>query len=286
MPHSSTKQQVEAFRDLLIQKNYAPNTIKSYSSVLNAFLNDQSVANQEITNQTIQAYIHKKIIVEELSISLQKQIIGTINLFYKELYNKHIDIDYLYPDRKIQQLPIIFSQEEIQKLLGCLKNIKHKTVLTCIYSAGLRISEVVRLKIDDINPSPMTIDIQGIKGYKDREVMLSEKLLILLKNYYKVYQPQYWLFEGPQGKPYTTTSIQKVFRKALKKANIPKKASVQTLRHSFATHLLEQGIDIRHVQDFLGHNSIKTTQRYIYLANTSKNVIKSPLDVFEVETVV
>ncbi|MFK7796817.1 MAG: tyrosine-type recombinase/integrase [Aureispira sp.] len=279
MPSSSTKQQIEAFRNLLIQKNYAPNTIKSYSSVLNTFFNDQKLDAQEINTQIIQAYIHKKIIVEELSISSQKQIIGAINLFYKELHNKHIDIDYLYPYRK-QQLPIIFSQEEVQKLLDCLKNIKHKAVLTCIYSAGLRVSEVVRLKIDDITPSQMTINIQGIKGYKDREVMLSEKLLILLKNYYKIYQPQYWLFEGPQGNPYTTTSIQKVFRKALQKANISKKASVQTLRHSFATHLLEQGIDIRHVQEFLGHNSIKTTQRYIHLANTSKSVIKSPLDTF------
>ena len=286
MPHSSTKQKIETFRKLLIQKDYAPNTIKSYSSVLNAFLNDPTVNTKAINAQTIQDYIHKKIIVEELSISLQKQIIGAINLFYRELYDKNIGIDYLYPDRKIQQLPTVFSQEEIQKLLGCLKNIKHKTVLTCIYSAGLRVSEVVQLRRHDINTSQMTINIQGIKGYRDREVMLSEKLLTLLNSYYKVYAPQYWLFEGPQGKSYTTTSIQKVFRKALKKANIPKKASVQTLRHSFATHLLEQGIDIRHVQEFLGHNSIKTTQRYVYLANTSKNVIKSPLDILELEAVI
>lgn len=286
MPHSSTKQQVEAFRHLLIQKNYAPNTIKSYSSVLNAFLQDQEVAAKEINIQTIQDYIHKKIIVEELSISLQKQIIGAINLFYEDLHNKKININYLNTNRRLQQLPIVFSQQEVQKLLDSLKNIKHKTVLTCIYSSGLRISEVVRLKIADLNPSQMTINIQGIKGYKDREVMLSEKLLVLLKHYYKAYQPQYWLFEGPTGKPYTTTSIQKVFRKALRKANIAKKASVQTLRHSFATHLLEQGIDIRHVQEFLGHNSIKTTQRYMHLATLPKNAIKSPLDVFELDGVV
>lgn len=158
------------------------------------------------------------------------------------------------------------------------QNLKHKTIITAIYSAGLRISEAVNLKVNDIDSGRMVIRISGAKGYKDREVMLSEKLLVLLRAYYKKYKPTDWLFEGQKGGKYSTTSIQKVFKRALLKAKIPKNATVHTLRHSFATHLLENGTDIKFIQEFLGHNSIKTTQIYTHLSNSSKSTIKSPLD--------
>ncbi len=147
-----------------------------------------------------------------------------------------------------------------------------------MYSAGLRISEVIRLQLQDIDSSRMVIHIKGAKGYKDREVMLSEKLLALLRIYYKEYQPKQWLFEGSHGKAYSAASIRNVFKKALHQAGINKKATVHTLRHSFATHLLENGTDIRYIQALLGHNSIKTTQQYTHLLTTRKTTIKSPLD--------
>ncbi|MGH1334801.1 MAG: tyrosine-type recombinase/integrase, partial [Aureispira sp.] len=159
-----------------------------------------------------------------------------------------------------------------------IKNKKHKTVISCLYSAGLRISEVIQLELQDIDSSRMVINIKGAKGYKDREVMLSEKLLILLRVYYKDYHPKQWLFEGDHNKPYSATSIRNVFKKALQQAGITKKATVHTLRHSFATHLLENGTDIRYIQALLGHNSIKTTQQYTHLLTTHRASIKSPLD--------
>ena len=170
------------------------------------------------------------------------------------------------------------AKQDVIRLINNPTNLKHKTILTGIYSAGLRISEIIKLNVNDIDSNRMIIKIKGAKGYKDREVMLSETFLTLLRQYYKVYRPKEWLFEGQRGGQYSTTSIQKIFKKALKNTNIKQRATVHTLRHSFATHLLENGTDIRFIQEFLGHNSIKTTQIYTHITKNNKSKIKSPLD--------
>ncbi len=268
---------IDEFAQLLTIKRYARSTIKSYKTALLHFFTQLSIPIEKVGAREVQAYIYKKI-TAGIAFSSQKQIVGAIKLFYKEMYNRHLRIDYLYPDRREQKLPVVLSQEEVRALLNTIKNRKHQAVISCLYSAGLRISEVIQLQLQDIDSSRMVIHIKGAKGYKDREVMLSEKLLALLRVYYKDYQPKQWLFEGDQGKTYSATSIRHVFRKALQQAGISKKATVHALRHSFATHLLENGTDIRYIQALLGHNSIKTTQQYTHLLTTHRTSIKSPLD--------
>ncbi len=268
---------LDEFTQLLFIKRYARSTIKSYKTALLQFFAQLSIPIEKVGAKEVQAYLHQKVNTG-IAFSSQKQIVGAIKLFYKEMYNRHLPIDYLYPDRREQKQPVVLSQEEVRALLNTITNKKHKALISCLYSAGLRISEVIKLHLRDIDSSRMVINIKGAKGYKDREVMLSEKLLELLRIYYKDYHPKQWLFEGDHGKVYSATSIRNVFRKALQKANITKKATVHTLRHSFATHLLENGTDIRYIQALLGHNSIKTTQQYTHLLTTSKTMIKSPLD--------
>jgi site-specific recombinase XerD len=269
---------INEFAQLLTIKRYAKSTIKSYRAALILFFSKLDINVEKVNASMVEAYILNKIEKDGISFSSQKQIIGAIKLFYKELYNRDLRIDYLYPDRDVKKLPVVFSKKEVLMLLNSLENLKHRTILTCIYSGGLRISEVIKLHIADIDSDRMVINIKGAKGYKDREVMLSNKLLGLFREYYIVYKPKKYLFEGQNGNYYSTTSIRNIFKNALTRAKINKKATVHTLRHSFATHLLENGTDIRYIQEFLGHNSIKTTQIYTHLLTTHKATIKSPLD--------
>jgi len=166
-------------------------------------------------------------------------------------------------------------------IVNCIKNLKHKAIILTIYSAGLRISEVINLKIADIDSSRMAIIIKGAKGKKDRNSLLSEKLLVILRDYFKLYKPKMWLFEGQTGEQYAASSIQHIFRRACDDAKIIKKASVHTLRHSFATHLLEHGTDLRYIQELLGHSSSKTTEIYTHITHKGMEKVKSPLDNFE-----
>lgn len=269
---------LDDFAQLLAIKHYSRNTIKSYRHAVERFLMQSSITEEEIGAKEVHAYLYEQVATRGISFSTQKQIVGAIKLFYKELYGRNLKIDYLYPDRREQKLPVVLSQAEVRALLQTFDNLKHQTIITCIYSAGLRISEAIGLKIKDVDSSRMVITVRGAKGYKDREVMLSPKLLELLRLYYKTYKPQQLLFEGQKSKPYSATSIRNIFKKALEQAGIAKKATIHTLRHSFATHLLENGTDIRYIQELLGHHSIKTTQRYTHLLTAKKSTIRSPLD--------
>jgi site-specific recombinase XerD len=163
-------------------------------------------------------------------------------------------------------------------MFNSITNLKHKVILFVGYSAGLRVSEIVNLKISDIYSGSMQIRIEQGKGKKDRMVMLSEKVLVLLRAYYTKYKPVYWLFEGPKGEQYSVRSVQQILKRAKSLAGIVHKGSVHTLRHSFATHLLEGGTDLRLIQELLGHTSIKTTVIYTHITDTSKAKVKSPLD--------
>ena len=180
--------------------------------------------------------------------------------------------------RSEHKLPNVLSEEEVMRIINNVQNIKHKAILLTIYSAGLRISEAVNLKIADIDSSRHLILIKGAKGKKDRNSLLSEKLLVYLRKYFLMYKPKVWLFEGQYGDQYSETSIQHIFRKACNDAKIIKKATVHTLRHSFATHLLEHGTDLRYIQELLGHSSSKTTEIYTHITHKGMEQIKSPLD--------
>jgi site-specific recombinase XerD len=184
--------------------------------------------------------------------------------------------------KRPQQLPVVLSREEVGRILKVMVNLKHKALLVTAYSAGLRVGEVVRLKVSDIDSKRMQIRVTAGKGAKDRYTVLSETALTVLREYFKAEKPQDWLFPGEDpGDHLSERSAERVFEHAKKKAGIAKKATFHTLRHSFATHLLEDGTDIRYIQELLGHDSIETTERYTHVTQPALQRIKSPLDTMQ-----
>jgi integrase/recombinase XerD len=189
---------------------------------------------------------------------------------------------YIQRPKKEKILPNVLSENEVQLILNHTDNLKHKAILSLIYSAGLRRGELINMKINDIDSKRMYVIIRQGKGRKDRYSILSEKVLELLRRYFKEYQPKEWLFEGQFGGQYGASSIQHILKDAVALSKIRKKVTVHTLRHSFATHLLERGTDIRYIQELLGHQSSKTTEIYTHITQRGLGKIKSPLDNFDI----
>lgn len=270
---------IELFKQLLEVKRYSINSIATYVNAFRQFLlhfREQDV--DMLKEKQIEQYINLQVTERKISISYQKQLVAAIKFWYNGVLGRKMQLDYLYPDRSEFKIPKVFSQQDIKKMLDACENIKHKAILTTIYSCGLRLSELVNLQIKDIDSTQMTVTIRQGKGNRDRVVVLSEKLLFLLRDYFVEHKPQEYLFEGKSGGKYSERSVQQVLKQTLTKANINKEGSVHTLRHSYATHLIEQGTDIRFVQELLGHKSIKTTLIYTHLTDAAKRKIKSPLD--------
>ncbi len=214
-----------------------------------------------------------------MSQSAHKQLTGTLKLFfYRFLERNDIIWNQLYPEKGERKLPNILSKGEIKKLLDATENLKHKTILTLIYACGLRLSECVHLMIEDIDSKRMTLKIRQAKGKRDRYVPLSLNLLQLLREYYREYSPKKYVFEWQSSGSYLERSIQQIMKQSLEKSGIQKSATVHTLRHSYATHLLEDGVDIRIIQEFLGHSNIRTTQIYTHISRPILSKIKSPFD--------
>lgn len=270
---------ISLYIQLLEIKRFSPNSIRTYVNALRQFLNYYKGQDVDYLNEKeIEKFINEQVTIYKISISYQKQLVAAIKFYYKNLVDKVLNLDYLYPERGEFKIPVVLTQFEIKHLLDSCLNLKHRALLTTIYSSGLRLSEVINLKIVDINSKNMQICIYQGKGKKDRIVMLSEKLLFLLRDYFTVYVPKVYLFEGLHGRQYSTRSVQQVLKQTLLKSGISKNACVHTLRHSFATHLIENGTDIRFVQELLGHNSIKTTMIYTHLTDITRRKIKSPFD--------
>jgi integrase/recombinase XerD len=270
---------ISLYIQLLEIKRFSPNSIKTYVNALRQFLNyfvGQDV--DYLTEKQIEGYINEQVTVYAISISYQKQLVAAIKLYYKNLVQRNLQLDYLYPERLEFKIPVVLLQHEVKLLLDACQNLKHKALLTTIYASGLRLQEVIDLKIADINSKQMMIVLRQSKGKKDRTVMLSQKLLVLLRSYFVAYEPKTYLFEGQSGNQYSPRSVQQVLKQTLLKAKITKNATVHTLRHSFATHLIENGTDVRFVQELLGLSSIKTTMIYTHLTDSTKRKIKSPLD--------
>ncbi len=273
------KDYLNDFRILLNIKRYSYRTIKSYSNAIKIFLSAfPDIKPSDIKVYEIEQFINSMVTGKNISQAYQKVLVGAIKLFYNELLRKNYQLNYLYPDRAEKKLPVVLDKSEVQLIVASIQNLKHKTIISLIYSAGLRLGEAVEIKVKDIDSKRMLIRIVQGKGKKDRYVMLSERLLLLLREYYKEYKPKEYLLEGQKGDKYSTRSIQAIFKDALKKANIKKNATVHTLRHSFATHLLETGTDIRVIRQLLGHNSIKTTQIYTQISTSNIAKVISPLD--------
>jgi integrase/recombinase XerD len=272
-------QKIQVFTQLLKIKRYSPSTIETYVSAFRQFLNHYKEVDIDTFNEKqIEKFINQQVLEKKISISYQKQLVAAIKFWYIEVVRKNLKLDYLYPDRPQFKIPIVFSQNEIKTILNACENLKHKAILATIYSCGLRLSELTNLQIKDIDSSSMTVKISQGKGNRDRVVVLSEKLLEILRHYFLEYKPKLYLFEGQNGGKYSERSVQQILKKSLKKTNIKKNGTIHSLRHSYATHLIEQGTDVRFVKELLGHKSIKTTMIYTHLTDATKRKIKSPLD--------
>jgi len=272
---------LKQYMDLLIQKRYSKNTQNIYYNYFKDFciyFKKENLLN--ITTAQINAYILDLIKSKNISISQQNQRINAIKFYYEKVLGRDKQYYELHRPKKEHKLPKVLSKDEIKKIFDVTNNLKHKCILMLIYSAGLRRSELLNLTVNDIDSKRMLIIIKGAKGKKDRISLLSENLLQLLRQYYKEYCPKKYLFEGQNGSRYSATSIANILKKAAKKAGIRKTVTPHMLRHSFATHLLEQGTDLRYIQELLGHKSSKTTEIYTHVSKKAIDKIKNPVDDF------
>lgn len=267
------------FVRILELKRYSKQTIASYKGhllMVKSHFNDKSF--KSITDKDLFEFIYHLVNTKGISASYQRQIVGGLKLFYQEIYNRSVPFDYLKVTQRENKLPVVLSKNEVIRVIENTNNLKHKAIVSVIYSAGLRIGELLALKKTDIDSERMLIHVRDGKGKKDRYTILSKKVLELLREYYKKYKPNEYLFEGQKGGKYSSESASQLFKRAAKKANIGKHVTLHTLRHSFATHLLEQGIGIAHIQKLLGHSNISTTLIYTHIAKEAIQKINSPLD--------
>lgn len=260
-------------------KGYSENTIRNYcSELIQFFIYIQPREAIDFKTDDLKNYIWYCITKIKLTENSIHSRVNALKFYYEKVLNfDKLTIEIPRPKKHLM-LPKGFNVEEIKKILIVTNNLKHNTILKLIYGMGLRVSEITNLKINDIDSVSMRVFIARAKGKKDRYVNLPESILEQLRSYYIQYKPKEYLFEGQYGGQYTTRSVQQFFRKSLLKANISKKQGVHSLRHSYATHLLENGTDIRFIQELLGHNNIKTTLLYTQVTDLSLRKIISPLD--------
>jgi integrase/recombinase XerD len=275
---------ISRIEDVLAQelrlRNYSPKTIKAYKSCIRSFARYIAPKHpREATEEDIRKFLLYQISEKKLSAATVNQIYNALRFLYAELYKKPFVIGSLPRPKKERKLPTVLSQEEVLTILSCTENLKHRALLTLIYSAGLRVGESVRLKISDIDSERKMIHLRNAKGKKDRYTLLSDTALETLREYYKQYKPNDYLFGGADGRSHLSErSVQHVFEHAREAAGIHKPISVHGLRHSFATHLLESGVDLRYIQEILGHNSSKTTEIYTHVSKKTLGKIINPLD--------
>ncbi|MDF1612563.1 site-specific tyrosine recombinase/integron integrase [Stygiobacter electus] len=272
---------VDTYMKILHLKNYSPTTEKTYLNHLNLFLD--YVKTTKVSNVDSKFLLNYFNFIKEsknFSYSSMKQALASVRFLFLDVLKKEVDFDFFIKMKKPNSLPNILTTEEVKNIINSIVNLKHRAIISTIYSCGLRISEAVNLKIQDIDSKAMTIKIVNAKGKNDRFVMLSEKLLKLLREYFTLCKPKDYLFEGQFGEKYSARSIQQIFNNAEKKIKIRKKVTVHTLRHSFAFHLLDNGTDIRFIQELLGHKHLSTIRIYTHINPTSVKKIKSPFDNF------
>lgn len=267
-----------AMRRKLEIARYSPNTIDTYlNATKQVFLRFAEKHPNDIRTEDIETFQHE-LARSGKSNSYLNQLVNAVRYYYKDVLGDAYRVKFIERPRGERKLPKVLSEQEVAAILKAPTNLKHRCILMLIYSAGLRLGELIALERTDIIPDRKHVLIRGAKGGKDRVSLLSDKLLTLLEEYLKAYGPRHYLFEGPQGARYSDTSVQQVFKQAKKKAGITAPATVHTLRHSFATHLLENGTDLRYIRTLLGHASSKTTEIYTHVSTKAIGKIRSPLD--------
>lgn len=273
---------MKTLREQMLQqmqlKGYSERTISTYILCISLLSKYYNLSPDLITTSQIRAYIQYCLIERKLSKAWLNQTISALKiLFVQVLKRKWNNIEIPRPRRE-RRLPVVFSRDEVKRILNVHRNLKHRAFLMITYSAGLRISEVCNLKSADIDSSRMLVRVVQGKGQKDRYSILSPFALESLRLYWNVYKPKQWLFEGYDHSKIALSTARSIFKKALKKADIKKEVGIHALRHSFATHLLEQGVSLPIIQQLLGHKSLRTTSGYLHVQQYSINAVKSPLD--------
>ena len=272
----------EEYLDKLRELRYSESTLKNYKSTFEEFSNYYHKFDlPKIDESMIITFMRYLVTERKVSSSYQNQSINAIKFYYERVLGGQRKFYFLERPIKEKTLPVVLSLEEVKALLNAIENLKHKAILMTIYSAGLRISELIQLAITDIDSKRMQIRVAQAKGKKDRYTLLAPKTLNLIRIYYREYKPKKYLFEGPGNQPYSKASIRKIFITAVKKAAITKKVTVHSLRHSFATHLLENGTDLRYIQSLLGHSSSKTTEIYTHITTKGFDQLKSPVELLD-----
>lgn len=282
---AANQHQLVRFIDTLLLKGYSQNTIRTYKDEFCRLL--KKIGNydvEKISTGQLRRYILYCIETEKLKENSIHSRLNALKFYFEQVLGRdRFFIDIPRP-KKPASLPRFFNEAEIIAIIKSVGNLKHRVMLMLAYSSGLRVSEVVRIKTQNIDSQRMCIRVEQAKGKKDRLVMLSPVLLVMLREYWKKYKPDRngYLFEGQErGTPYSSRSLQLVLQKAKKKAGILKPGSIHALRHSFATHLLDKGTDIMMIMKLLGHNDLKTTMRYLHVTNSDIVKVVSPLDALD-----
>lgn len=276
------KTAIQKIEEQIILLGLSHSTLKSYrNQLIKIFLFFKTIDPSALTSKDIQKYLLHQIKFKKISESTQNSIINAIKAYWEKVLKRPKEFIDIPRPKKPKSLPNVFSQEEVIKLIESPKNLKHRLILLLIYSGGLRLSEITNIRRKDISLHRRTIFIKKGKGKKDRFVTLAEEVVPYLEEYKKKYNPSYWLFEGHNGGQYSKSSIQKIFKTALEDSKVFAYGTVHTLRHSYATHCVENGFSIALLQEALGHGSIKTTEKYLHISNKALKKLKSPLDIIK-----
>ena len=261
-------------------RNYSERSIRSYSASMSKVQSFYNLPLDQITIQQFKDFLYQRITVDKISVSMVNQGISAFKIMQVDILGREWEPVKIKRPRREKKLPMVLSIDEVERMIFITRNIKHKAMLALAYSSGLRREEIRVIKPDAIDSKQMRVKVTAGKGKKDRYTILSHKALELLRMYYKLERPVNYLFEasGKKGKCLSGSTINQIARLATSKAGIKKKISFHTLRHCFATHLLEKGVNLRLIQQFMGHSSIKTTSIYLHIANINPGSITSPLD--------
>lgn len=268
------------FRQYLETRRYSRRTVKTYMESMRTFLLHFSGREaSSLTQEDVIRFNAEYILKKGYSWSYQNQVISAVKLFYQAVMHRSYREMEVERPRRGRNLPDVFQVSEVERMLGAIRNQKHKAALALMYACGLRRSELIGLKISDIDSTRRMLKVREGKGKKDRLVPLPQGMIDMLRAYYKVYRPEVYLFEGViAGTPYSETSLREAFVLAMKHAGISKKLTLHSLRHSYATHLLESGVDLRYIQVLLGHRSSRTTEIYTHVSTRTLEQIASPFD--------
>jgi integrase/recombinase XerD len=260
-------------------RNYSPNTITVYIRCVAQFAQHFRLSPDGLGPEHIRQYQLFLVQQKKVSWALFNQTVCALRFFYHHILHRDWMIEYIPYPRHEDKLPVILSPAEVAAVFDATHNLKHRTILMTIYAAGLRVSEVTHLRVSDIDSQRQVICVRQGKGRKDRQVMLAPKLLELLRIYWKSYRPRVWLFPGESPEhPVSSETVWRVCHHAGEAAHLSKSISPHTLRHCFATHLLEEEIDLRRIQVLLGHRNLKTTARYLHVSNLAVRTTVSPLE--------